>query len=130
MENLNKENNEGFAENEVNTEESEFAYKKVLGVKSNTRLYSVISICLSILSVILFFLPIGGIICGVLGILFAIFSRKNLGYFDNISLWGLIIGIFGTVFSVMGLIFVYALSDTEFYKSFMKAVNGKMPFNM
>ena len=130
MENLNNENQESFAENVSGTKESEFAYKKVLGVKSNTRLYSVISICLSILSVILLFLPVGGIICGVLGILFALFSRKNLGYFDNISLWGLIIGIFGTVFSVMGLVFVYALSDTEFYKSFMKAVNDKMPLNM
>ena len=124
MENLNKENNEGFAENEVNTEESEFAYKKVLGVKSNTRLYSVISICLSILSVILFFLPIGGIICGVLGILFAIFSRKNLGYFDNISLWGLIVGIFGLVFSVMSFILGYLILENESLRSFLESIIG------
>ena len=130
MDDFNNENKENFAENVAGTEESEFAYKNVLGVKSNTRLYSVISICLSILSVILFFLPVGGIVCGLSGILFALFSRKNLGYFDNISLWGLIIGIFGTVFSIMGLVFVYALSDTEFYKSFMEAVRGKMTVNM
>ena len=43
-------------------------------------------------------LALASVVCGII-------SRKNLGYFDKLSLAGIIIGIFGIVFSVVGLFF-------------------------
>ena len=120
----NFKNEENLNDQDSAAAENEFAYKNVMGEKKNSRLYSVISVCLSALSIILEFIPWAALICGALGILFAILSRKNLGYFDNISLVGLIAGIFGTVFSVMGLILIYFLKNTEFFKSLVELLNN------
>ena len=106
-------------ENSTGTE-SEFAYKKVMVSKQNSRLLSLISIAFSALSVFLCFIPWLGIISGCLGVLFAVLSRKNIGYFDNISLVALIIGIFGTVFAVMGIIFAHILPDFNIFSLFKK----------
>ncbi len=90
--------------NENNNNEEKYAYKNVMGTSQNSRAFSVASLILSILSIICSFLPVLGIILGVLAISFAIFSRRNLGYFDGFSLAGLILGIIGAVFSVAALI--------------------------
>ncbi len=113
MENLKEEN--------ASADEIGFAYKNVIKGNQNSRIYSIISVCLSALSIALCFVPWAALVLGALGILFAIISRKNLGYFDNISLCGLIAGIFGTVFSVMGLFLIYFLKNTEFFKSLMES---------
>ena len=125
MENYNNEEKENLNEENADADESSFAYRSVLGKNQNSRLYSVISVCLSALSLILEFIPWLAFISGALGILFAIISRKNLGYFDNISLVGLIMGIFGTVFSLMGMILIYFLKNTEFFKNLVDTFGNK-----
>lgn len=86
------------------TADSDFAYKSVIGGKKNTRLWSIISFVLAILSVPFCAVPIVGIIMGLGAIAFSLYSKKCLGYFDGLSLAGLMIGIFGAVFSVAALI--------------------------
>lgn len=86
------------------TEENGFAYKAVMKSEGKKRTFSIISLVLSVVSVCLFVLPWIGIILAVVGIVFSVLSRRNLGYFDKPSLAGLIVGIFGIVFSLAGLI--------------------------
>ena len=118
MENLNNEEKENISEESSSVDENKFAYKNVIQGKQNSRLYSVISVSLSGLSVLLCFFPWVGLILGSLGILFAIISRKNIGYFDKISIAGIIIGIFGFVFAVMGLLLANVFEDNDAFKNF------------
>ena len=92
------------------TEENEYAYKTVMDGKVKTRIWSVVSVILAALSVILCFIEELGIALGVASILTAIISRKNLGYFDKLSLGGLIGAIFGIVFSVAIFIFTVLIA--------------------
>lgn len=85
--------------------EDKYAYKNVMNGKKNSRKWSVVSLVLSLLSIALCFVPWLGIILGLAAIGFAIFSRSCIGYFDGFALAGLIIGIFGVVFSVTAIIF-------------------------
>ena len=71
---------------------------------ARTRIWSVLALCLSILSALLCPIWQAGIILGVIGISVALFSRKILGFFDGIALTGLIIGIFGAVFCVSSMV--------------------------
>lgn len=65
----------------------------------STRLYSIISVFLAIVSVVLGFIYYYiGIALGVGAIIMALVSRKVLGYFDKSSLFGIVVGIFGVVF--------------------------------
>lgn len=54
-----------------------------------------------------------GIILGALAIVFAILSRRILGYFDGRSIAGLILGIFGLVFGGAMLIYAATLDDED-----------------
>ena len=80
-------------------------YKEVMEVKSKSRLWSVIAIFLAIVSLSLCILVCWlGFIFGVSSILAILISRKSLGYFDRITVFSLIIAIFGTIFSLLLLI--------------------------
>lgn len=73
--------------------------------ESGNLLYSVLSISLAVLSVVLFaFFYVGGIIAAVAAIVFAILSSRKLGFFDRMALFGLIFGIFGLVFGVFSMV--------------------------
>ena len=124
MEEKNKDN---LSEESTGTEKKEYAYKSILNGTKNSRIYSLISIASAVISLIFSFvnLPWVALIFGALGIVFAVISRKNLGYFDNISIWGLIIGIFGIVFSLTSFILSAALSENDGFKSFMESLLGK-----
>ena len=84
--------------------EDKYVYKNVMNGKQNSRKWSVVSLILSLLSISLCFVPWLGIILGLTAIGFAVFSRKCIGYFDGFALAGLILGIFGTVFSITAMI--------------------------
>ena len=92
---------------EASEGEENYAYKKVINNKNkeNRRTWSVASLILSVLSILLVYFSWAGIVCGVLAIGCAFISRKNIGYFDKLSLAGMFIGIFGVVFSVGAIIF-------------------------
>ncbi len=98
-------NEEAKAQSGEETSEDGFVYKAVIKGEGNKRTFSVISLILSVISVFLFVFPWAAIALGVLGVVFSVLSRRNLGYFDGFSLAGLIVGIFGIVFGIAGLSF-------------------------
>ena len=73
--------------------------------------WSVASLVMGIVSLFTCSFGWASIIFGVVAIIFAIASRVILGYFDGKSIFGLILGIFGAVFGVAMIVFVYALGD-------------------
>ena len=91
--------------NNVMPDEGEYVYKTVMNGKAPTRLWSVISISLSVIALALCFFGWWGIAFSILGLAIAIVSRKLLGYFDKITLASIIVSIFAMVFSVAVLVF-------------------------
>ena len=75
--------------------------------KPKTIGFSVASMVLGILSVICCCMGWSGLILGALAIVFSIVSRKVLGYFDGMSIAGLIVGIFGLCFGALIVFIVY-----------------------
>ena len=82
-----------------------YVYKNVMQDKQQKRTWSVISLALAILSILLVYFSWVGLILSLAAVVCAVISRKNLEYFDKPSLFGLIIAIFGVVFSLSGIIF-------------------------
>lgn len=66
-------------------------------------LWSILSLTVSILSVLLSPFYYLGIPLAAASIVMAILSSRKLGYFDKMSVLGLIIGIFGAVFGIFAL---------------------------
>ena len=112
--------------------EEEYLYKSVIEGKKKSRVWSVVSLICSIISLLCCCFPVMGIVLGILAIIFAVVSRSSIGYFDGLAIAGLIVGIFGLVFSVA--IFVIANSPwfTELlkeYEEYEKSLNsGDMSF--
>jgi hypothetical protein len=90
-----------FDKNEGMSAGGEYAYKSVMGEKNKTRLWSVISLSLAVLALVLCFLGWVGMALCTIALAFAIVSRKMLGYFDRITLASLIVSIFAMVFSIV-----------------------------
>ncbi len=78
-------------------------------VKHKTRLWSVLSIAFSSVSLICSFLGWVGLIIGICGVIFALVSRFCLKFFDTISLVSIIIAIFGIVFGGVFILWPYML---------------------
>lgn len=104
--------NTEFDEKQINNSdapesEENYAFQKVMPAKNkeNRRTWSVISLILSILSLLLVYFSWVSLILGILSVGSALISRKNIGYFDKISITGVLIAIFGIVFSLGGVIF-------------------------
>ena len=112
--------NEEFNYNK-NTDEDEYLYKSVMEGKKNSRIWSVVSLICSILSLLCCCTSVIGIVLGVLAIIFAVVSRSSIGYFDGLAIAGLIVGIFGTVFSLGILIIVKSPWFAEFVEELEKA---------
>lgn len=96
-------------EAEATEGEEGYVYKKVLPNKQNRRTWSLASLVLAILSLLLVYFSWISLILGIGAVACALISRKNLGYFDKMTLAGIIIAIFGLVFAVAGLIFIELL---------------------
>ena len=99
-------------------------YKDVIKGKNLTRAWSVASFVLGIFSIVCCCTCWAGLVAGLLAIVFAIVSRRALGYFDGMSLSGLITAIFGVVFSILMIAMTYAyVQSPEFvvlYEEIMK----------
>ena len=96
-------NEEAKTQNGEETGDDSFVYKAVMKGEGNKRTFSVVSLILSVISVFLFVFPWVGIVLALLGVVFAVLSRRCLGYFDSFSLAGLIVGIFGIVFAIASI---------------------------
>lgn len=67
-------------------------------------IWSMLSLVLSILSVLLSPIYYVGIPLAVAAIVMAVVSSRKLGFFDKMSVVGLIIGIFGAVFGIFAVV--------------------------
>ena len=112
--------NEEFNKNTNSQDDGEYVYKTVLEGKKNSRLWSVLSLVFSIVSIICCCVPWTGAILGVISIVFAIVSRVSIGYFDGLSIAGLIVGIFGVVFSVSTIIIMNSPRFMEIFNEYIK----------
>lgn len=115
-------------QNDYNNENLNDAYKAVIEPKSRSKAWSVAALIVSIASVMCCCFGWFGFVAGVLGIIFAVVSRKTLGYFDGLSVTSIIISIFGVVFSVLILYVSYILeNDPEFmelYEEFLRELEA------
>lgn len=103
---MNNQYNEEDKVNNASAEsEGEYVYKSVIKNKENRRTWSVASLAFAVLSVLSLFVSWLSLVFGLLSVGAGAVSRKNLGYFDKLSLAGIIIGIFGCVFAIVGMIF-------------------------
>jgi uncharacterized membrane protein len=123
---MNSEENKSYgAEEKARTDEAveEYAYKNVITKNGNTRLFSLISVVFSVLSLILSFIPWLGLVFGIVSVVFSLISRKQLGYFDGLAVVGLITAIFGLVFSLTGIILSISPVSSE-YSNFWSLLFG------
>ena len=122
-------NNDGFEnkDNNQNEEtnnyqgygEQDYAFQTLMrNGRPKTLGWSVASMVVGILSVVCCFLGWSGLILGIAAIVFSVISRRQLGYFDGMSVAGLILGIFGFVFGVAMLIAVNFLITEEMLEEF------------
>ena len=118
----NYQNNNGNGYSSQNNEQ-DYAYQTVMrnGRPKNMG-FSVASLALGILSVVCCCLGYGGAILGALAVAFSIISKKRLGYFDGMSIAGLVLGIFGFVFSVSLIIITYSMPP-EFWEEYQKILD-------
>ena len=73
--------------------------------KPKSAVWSVLSLVFGVISVIWGIFGWHGMIFGIIAIAMAVISRIRLGYFDTVTVWGMICGIFGTVFGISRLLF-------------------------
>lgn len=106
-------------DDEKKEEHGEERYYEVIdNNKPKYIIWSLISAILGGVSILCAFFGWGGLIVGAGAIAFAIVSRINLKYFDKISLVGLILGIFGTVFGAAVIVLGILIENgtlTDYY---------------
>ena len=116
-ENKNNQNTDG-------KEGEDFLYKTVMDGKEKSRVWSVASIAIAAASLLCCVFPYPAILLGALAIVFALFSRRNIGYFDGLAIFGLIIGIAGIVFGVGGLLLSYITEGSDWYKQLLEQMEN------
>ncbi len=100
---------------EPKNEQPNERYEEIFdSTKPKTVGFSIASMVLGIVSVVCCCFGWTGLIFGALAIAFSIVSRKVLGYFDGMSIAGLIVGIFGVCFG--GLIIAFGFLAEVIYE--------------
>lgn len=94
--------------------------------KQKTMIWSVLSLIFGIVSIICCCYGWLGLVLSAASIAFAVVSRVNLKYFDGMALAGLIIGIFGMVFSLTVLVSMIIVGTEEFNNIFDRFI-GEYP---
>ena len=115
-----RETDEAYVSNmlAVKTSADEVRYDELYDAGApRSRFFSVASLVIGIVSVLLSFTGWWVIIAGVVAVLIGLCSRKNLKYFDGLSIAGIIFGIFGIVFGA-GVIFVMYGPFADVVKTF------------
>lgn len=105
-------------------ENEDFLFKTVMDGKEKSRVRSVASIAIAIASLLCCIFPYPAIVLGALAIVFALFSRRNIGYFDGFALVGLIIGIAGMVFGAGALILSYVTEGSDWYRQLIEQIEN------
>ena len=105
--------------NDYNGNNNDYSYKVMMDGMNKSRAWSVASFAVALASVLCCCLSWFGLVTGVLAIVFAVVSRKTIGYFDGLAIAGLIIGIFGLVFGISNVILDYIITNTDLLSDFM-----------
>ena len=79
--------------------------------KPKTIGWSIASLAMGIVSLITSFFGWTGLILGILAIIFAVFSRRTLGYFDRKTIVGLVLGIHGILIGITVIVLMFTLSE-------------------
>jgi hypothetical protein len=82
---------------------SEEVYPLPPSIKSRTLLWSVLSIILAALGLVLCKFYYIGIVFSLVSLGFALISRKNLGFFDKYSILGIIFGVMGFIANIFSM---------------------------
>ena len=100
-------------------EDGGFVKEELMPQKSNKRGWSVLALLFGILSVAFVTVQTAGFITGLLAASFSVISRAKLGYFDKLSLLGLIVGVFGAAASGMLMLVLLNPDVREFVGSWL-----------
>jgi len=133
---MNNDWNENQGENDFNEKQSaqgqdpsEYAFRTVLrNGRPKTMGWSVASLVLGIVSVVCCCFGWVSLALGSIAIIFSVLSRKSLGYFDGMSIAGLILGIFGLVFGLAVVVGVLLLPENFFSDEFFQEYYGDSSF--
>ena len=90
-------------------DEAEYAYKTVIEKGTKSRSWSAAALIFGIISILCCYFYTFAIIAGLAAIAFSFISRRNLGYYDNLSIAGIITAIFGVVFSIAMIIVIHVI---------------------
>ena len=124
-ENYGFNNNANGSGNGQGSDPADYAFKTVLkNGRPKTMGWSVAALVLGIVSVVCCCFGWASLILGVLAIVFAVISRRSLGYFDGMSIAGLILGIFGIVFGVAAIIGAFLLPEDFIPQDFFQDYYG------
>lgn len=92
---------------EMNDEVVSDEYLSIDSRKTKSLIWAALSVVFSLLSLGLFFVFWVNFALAIVGIILSVVSRIRMGYFHNVAIAGLIIGIIGAVFSLF-YIFILA----------------------
>ena len=110
------------------SDDAEYAYRTVMrNGRRKTMGWSMAALIAGVLAIMCCFLGYTGIVFGAVAVTLSIVSRKKLGYFDGMSIAGLILGIFGFVFGVAILVMTFTLPEevkNELYKELENALKA------
>ena len=94
-------------------------FDRIMLERNKSRAWSVASLTLSVFSILCCCISIASIALGVFAIICAVISRKNLGYFDGLSIAGLIVGIFGVIFGATSIVASLVLDFDAMYEEIL-----------
>lgn len=100
-------------------EEKATSAEEYYAIPTASRIVSILSLIASVLSILICPFYYVGVALGAVGVVLAVVSSVRLGYFDKLSLFGLILGIFGFIFSL----FVLALDVSGVWGMIFGSVN-------
>ena len=107
-----------------NNNEQEYAFQTLTrNGRPKTLGWSVASMVVGIVSVVCCCFGWSGIVLGIGAVLLSIVSRKTLGYFDGMSIAGLVLGIFGLVFGIAMIAGTYMIPE-EFWEEYYKELEN------
>ena len=112
--------------NKTTYSSEDYAYKTVMrGARRKTFGWSLASLIFGAASVFFGILGWAGMVFGAVAIILSLFAKRNLGYFDGMAIAGLVLGIFGSVFSLGVIIIVYSgILPEEFLRGIF---TGELP---
>ena len=117
-----------FENNQNGSYDDDYAFRMVTDKgRPKTLLWSIISVVFAVLSILTFYLGYSAIILGLLAAVFAVISRKNLGYFNRMSIAGLSLGIIGFVFGC-SVVLAILFGNIDLFDSFFNNSSSNSNF--